>query len=60
VAYKVTATLENNITRLNNEKKEVLVFSGLTQIADFASEKLMEISKKSIRDKGRFTVALSG
>ena len=60
MAYKVTDTLENNIFRLDNEKKEVLVFSGLTQIADFASEKLMEISKKSIRDKGRFTVALSG
>ncbi len=45
---------------MNYKNKEILIFKNIDEMSDFAIEKWMEISEKAIKDKRRFTVALSG
>jgi 6-phosphogluconolactonase len=40
--------------------KEALIFNNHSAVVDFAVKKWMEISFKSVKEKGYFTVALSG
>lgn len=42
------------------QNRSVLVFDGTGDVFDYAVKKWQEISGTAIRDKGRFTVALSG
>ncbi len=41
-------------------EKEVLIFKNIDRMADAAIKKWIVISEREIREKGRFTVALSG
>ena len=43
-----------------NKSKEILIFKNIEEITCFAVEKWTDISEKAIKDKDRFTVALSG
>lgn len=42
------------------KNKEILIFKDVEELSDFATEKWAEISTKAIKDRGCFTVALSG
>ncbi len=45
---------------MNYENSEILIFKDTGQLSNFVIEKWMELSEKSIKNKGHFTVALSG
>ena len=42
------------------QNRRVLVFDGTGDVFDYAVKRWQEISGTAIRNKGRFTVALSG
>ncbi len=50
----------HDVISVSHENKEILIFKNVEQLSDFATEKWMNISEKAIKDKGCFTVALSG
>lgn len=52
--------LEHNFISVSHENKEILIFKNIEQLSDFAIEKWMGISERAIKDRGYFTVALSG
>ncbi len=45
---------------MNYKNTEILIFRNIEQISDFVIKKWIEISEKAIKDRGQFSVALSG
>jgi 6-phosphogluconolactonase len=51
---------DSPLIRKSVNGKEVLIFKSIDRISDFMTGKWLEISKESIRVRGRFKAALSG
>ncbi len=45
---------------MNPENRKIFIFSDIRQISDFVIDKWLKIADNAIKDKGHFTIALSG
>lgn len=51
---------EDILSKKPNNNKKILIFKNISQISNFVIKKWVEISEKAIKNRERFTVALSG